>query len=219
MWNCLKCSNENSETAAYCAYCGSTKAASLENAREIATKFQSATFSTERRLSLAANPDFPLAVPAVLRLSEGAIRAIAALIGIAAGIACSLVIYFLANPGGMTGRLFNLREPFAAIPVLILIVFFWGLAICIVRYLRISAAGRVCGNSLLLDSMQVGNLDGLDNLSKDLASAGVQCSPLLRRLQAVTTHWLITPNLQDADVLLQQHLYFDEEDVRSGYSL
>jgi biopolymer transport protein ExbB/TolQ len=170
-------------------------------------------------LSLAANPDFPLAVPPVLRLSEGAIRAIAAVIGITAGIACSLVIYFLANPGGMTGRLFNLREPFAAIPVLILIVFFWGLAICIVRYLRISAAGRVCGNSLLLDSMQVGNLDGLDNLSRDLASARVQCSPLLRRLQAVTTHWLITPNLQDADVLLQQHLYFDEEDVRSGYSL
>ena len=115
--------------------------------------------------------------------------------------------------------MFNLREPFAAVPVSILIMFFWGLAICLLRYLRSRAAQRLSRNSLLIDSIEVAKLDGLDHLVSDLQSPVVRYSPLLRRLQTLATQWAITPSLQDADLLLQQHLYLDEEEVRAGYTL
>ena len=219
MWTCLKCNNENSPNAGYCAFCGGARSVTAESSHRLGPTPEPLPAQPIRRLTLAANRDFPVTVPAVLMLSEAKIRVIAVIFGIVVGVSLSLLLFALADPAGMTGKLFNLRDFFAAVPISILVMFFWGLAICMLRYLRNRAALRISSPGLLVDSMEVGRLDGLDFLVADLQSPTVRYSPLLRRLQAITTQWAITPRLQEADVLLQQQLYLDEEDVRAGYSL
>lgn len=219
MWNCLKCFNECADSAEYCAYCGSPRATSLENAREIATKFANQNPQSVLSLHVDSNSGFPVRVPVVLRVSEVTIRVLAAVVGIVAGLISSLTIDLLADPSGMTGRLFNLREPSGAVPVFTLILFFWGFAICVVRYLRTSARKRLSGIALLFHSMELAKLNGLDRLPAELDIPTTEHSPLLRRVRALSKHWSSTPSLQDADILLQQQLYSDEESVRAGYSL
>jgi biopolymer transport protein ExbB/TolQ len=213
MWTCLKCLNESDDSAQYCAYCGSPKSASLENARDIATK--NANPITRSATAI----EFPVGVPLMLQLSELTIRVIAAFGGVVAGLICAVAIYWLANPSGMTGRLFNLREPSGAIPVFTLILFFWGLAICVMRHLRTGAKKRLSRNQYLLYSIELGKQSGLDRLASDLDVPTADYSPLLRRLRVLTKQWSMTPSLQDADILLQQQLYSDDEGMRSGYSL
>lgn len=217
MWNCLKCFNESADTAEYCAYCGSPRASSLENAREIAIKFANPNIHNAR--TFIPPLEFPVTVPVVLRLSETAVRVVATAIGVVAGLTSSLAIYSLADPSSTTGKLFNLREPSGAIPLFILILFCWGLAICVVRYLRTGAAKRLSAHRFLIHSIELAKVGGLARLTSDLDIPAVEYSPLLRRLRALTKHWFITPSLQDADILLQQQLYSDEERVRAGYSL
>lgn len=221
MWNCLNCFNENANPAEYCAYCGSPRTVSLGNARAIAVnspppKTHNVTTPT---LNMESNSGFPMRVPVILRLSENVIRLTAAVIGVMTGLICAVTIYLLADPSRMTGRLFNLREPSGAVPVFILILFYWGLAICVLRYLSASAAKRLSANSFLVHSIQLVKLGGLDRLATDLDIPTAVYSPLLRRLRALTKHWSTIPGLQDADILLQQQLYSDEENVRAGYSL
>ena len=219
MWNCLKCFNECADSAEYCAYCGSPRATSLENAREIATKFANPNAQSVLSLHVDSNSRFPVRVPVVLRVSEVTIRIIAALVGIVAGLFSSLTIYLLADPSGMTGRLFNLKQPSGAVPVVTLILFFWGFAICVARYLRTGAKKRLSSNVFLIYSMDLAKLKGLDRLAAELETHATEHSPLLRRIRALAKHWSSTPSLQDADILLQQQLYSDEESVRAGYSL
>ena len=221
MWNCQKCLNENADSAEYCVYCGSPGMASLKNTREIANKFANSNTPIAKSSILLREPSphFPSKIPVMLRLSEAIIRMIAAVVGVVAGLSCSIAIYLLVDPSGMTGRLFNLKEPAGAVPAFTLILFFWGLVICVMRYLRTGAAKRVSDTSLLVYSIDLANHGGLDRLATDLDIPTAEYSPLLRRLRALTKHWSITPSLQDADILLQQQLYSDEESVRAGYSL
>jgi biopolymer transport protein ExbB/TolQ len=221
MWNCIKCFNESRDSAEYCAYCGSPRAASLENARAIAIASANPNPHNARTstLHLEGNSRFPVQIPVMLRLSEVAVRVIAALIGVITGLICSVTIYLLSNPSSMTGRLFNLKEPSGAVPAFTLILFCWGLAICLMRHLRTGAAKRLSSPALLVSSIELARLVGLDRLATDLDVATAEYSPLLRRLRALTKHWSIRPSLQDADILLQQQLYSDEESVRGGYSL
>ena len=216
MWNCLKCLNESADSAEYCAYCGSPRAASLENARELAMK--SAAPSTQNT-GIFTSYEFPVVVPAALRLSEAAVRVVGAMIGVLAGVMWSVTIYLFADPYSMTGRLFNLREPSGAVPLFTLILFCWGLAICVMRYLRTGAAKRLSADTFLIHSIEIAQVEGLERLAKELDKSTADYSPLLRRLRTLTRHWSITPGLQDADTLLQQQLYADEERVRAGYSL
>lgn len=218
MWNCLTCFNESPDSAEYCAYCGSPKSRSLENAREIATK-SSLSSSTSFVSSVRASHAFPVIVPVLLRLSETVIRVVAAIVGVVVGTSGSVAVYLLADPSGMTGRLFNLSEPAGAIPLFTLILFCWGLTICALRYLRTGAAKRLSADGFLLHAVDLAKVNGLDRLAVDLDLPTTEYSPLLRRLRALTKHWSIGPSLQDADILLQQQLYSDEERVRAGYSL
>src|ERR1051325_3816393 len=221
MWNCLKCFNESAESVEYCGYCGSPRSASLENAREIAARSANPSSHNTRMFTspVEAIREFPIIIPVVLRLSETLVRAVAAVIGIVIGLTCSVTIYLFADPSGMTGRLFNLREPSGAVPLFTLILFCWGLAICVMRYLRTGAAKRLSADRFLIHSIEIAKVDGLERLAKELDRSTADYSPLLQRLRTLTRHWSITPGLQDADTLLQQQLYADEERVRAGYSL
>lgn len=219
MWNCLKCFNECDDSAEYCAYCGSPRATSRESVRESPAEFSNPNTHNVLSLHFNSHSNFPVRVPAILRLSEVTIRVIAALVGIAVGLICSFAIYLLADPSGMTGRLFNLKELSGAVPVFTLILFFWGLAICVMRHLRTGAKKRLSANAFLVHSIDVAKINGLERLATELDTPATEYSPLLRRLSALVRHWSKTPSLQDADILLQQQLYSDEESVRAGYSL
>ena len=155
----------------------------------------------------------------MLRLSDAIIRVIAAVAGVVAGVICSAAIYLLADPVSMTGRLFNLREPSGTIPLFTLILFYWGLSICVIRHFRTGAAKRLSANTLLVHSIDIAKHSGLDHLATSLDTPAAEYSPLLRRLRNLSKHWSKAPSLQDADILLQQQLYSDEERVRAGYSL
>jgi len=155
----------------------------------------------------------------MLQMRESSTRFLAAVLGIFSGGLLAVVIFMLADPRGMTGRLFNLKDPFGAVPLSILIAFFWGLSICLMRYVRVRAQAKLSHESLLIDSLEVAKQDGLEQLIKDLDEPEIHYSPLLRRLRVVARHWIQSPGLQDADVLLQQQQYGDEENVRAGYSL
>lgn len=219
MWNCLKCFNESEDSAEYCGYCGSPRSASLENAREIATRSAKPGSHNARTLTPEDIRQYPLNVPFILRLPESAVRVIAAVVGVLGGLICSAMIYFLSDPSGMTGRLFNLRQLSAAVPVSTLTLFFWGLSVCSMRWLRTGAAKRLSADRFLFHSIEVAKLGGLSRLVVNLEMPVTAYSPLLRRIRAVTAQWSIKPGLQDADVLLQQQMYSDEDRVRAGYSL
>jgi biopolymer transport protein ExbB/TolQ len=214
MWTCLNCSNENSLAASFCVYCGAPRAIEVQAEDDLRTAFKQA-----RHGSLTTGASFAVDVPAVLRISESAIKATAAMLGIAIGIGCSVLLFLVADPNGMTGRLFNLKDPFGTVPLSILVAFFWGLSICAMRYLRIRAKTRLSRETLLRDAIEVARLDGPEQLAKDLEIPNITYSPLLRRIKFVASHWTESPGLQDADLLLQQEQYFDEENVRGGYSL
>src|SRR5829696_5364772 len=97
------------DSAEYCAYCGSPRAASLENAREFATK--SAAPHTQNTGIFTSYGEgtrvFPVVVPIVLRLSEAAVRVVGATIGVLAGVICSGTIDLVADPSSITGKLVN----------------------------------------------------------------------------------------------------------------
>lgn len=214
MWNCPKCLNENSSTANFCAYCGLAGPSAAESEDKLR-----ASFAAANKKSLRTNAAFPVRVPVLLQMPESSTRFLAAILGIFSGGLLAVLFFSLANPSGMTGRLFNLKNPFGAVPLAILIAFFWGLFICLMRYLRVRAQTKLSHESLLIDSIEVAEQDGIARLVWELEEPMVQHSALLRRLQIVTRHWLQSPGLQDADVLLQQQQYGDEENVRAGYSL
>ncbi|HXQ69125.1 MAG TPA: MotA/TolQ/ExbB proton channel family protein [Pyrinomonadaceae bacterium] len=67
--------------------------------------------------------------------------------------------------------------------------------------------------------MDAAKLNGLDRLAAELELPATEYSPLLRRVRTLAKQWSRTPGLQDADILLQQQLYSDEESVRAGYSV
>ncbi|MCI0356160.1 MAG: MotA/TolQ/ExbB proton channel family protein, partial [Acidobacteria bacterium] len=174
----------------------------------------------------AAGPLVPrphLAVPTklsrILRLLETRLRALAAAVGLALGLITSALIYLLANKEGMLGHMFNLRSLPTAIPVAISCMFFWAATLCCLRWVRLRELERISTKSLLLQATQLLNATGPADLDEKIKGGACEASPLLRRLRAVLQQWAIRPSLQDADLILQQHVANDEESVRAGYNL
>jgi biopolymer transport protein ExbB/TolQ len=169
--------------------------------------------------SLRSNPDYPSDVSKSLRLTEAKLKMRAAIIGISVGIVSSLLIALIAKKESMLGHVFSLRSLSTLIPVAISCMFFWAIAICWFRWRRLKELERVSSKGLLLHSTRILSQSGIEELSKEVESPECQTSPLLRRLQAVIKQWITKPNLQDADLILQQHIANDEESVRAGYNL
>lgn len=168
---------------------------------------------------LSANPAFPSQPLPILRQSESRLKLRAALAGAALGIVSSLLIFLIAGKGSLLGEMFNLRRFSTVIPVIISCLFFWGALLCVWRRLRLRELERTSPKSLLLDATRVLSSEGLPELAAQLEHDDCGLSPLLRRLQAVARQWLLRPSLQDADLVLQQHVAHDEEAVHSGYGL
>jgi biopolymer transport protein ExbB/TolQ len=168
--------------------------------------------------SLRAHPAFPRAVSRALTEPASGNR-IAALVGIVAGLAAG-VILFLASPRGtLLFEMFDLRKPATVVPVAVLVMFFWGIAVCAFRWRRLREMEQISGRPLLLASLPLLDDNGVRGLQGDLEAASIDASPLLRRMKAVLHQWGMRPSLQDADVVLQQLAATDDESVHAGYSL
>jgi biopolymer transport protein ExbB/TolQ len=108
----------------------------------------------------------------------------------------------------------------AAIPVAISCFFFWAITVCYLRWRRLRALERISSRELLeYTTNLLRSQQGIDVLHQELKTPQCQASPLLRRLHAVVQQWQIHANRQDADLVLQQHVAYDEEAVHAGYSL
>jgi biopolymer transport protein ExbB/TolQ len=169
--------------------------------------------------SLRAHPAFPHGILKSLRWSEAQIRMRSGIGGLALGLITSLAAALLAPKGSLLGQMFDLRNVTTVVPFFISCMFFWAASICWLRWRRLRDLERISSRSLLLEATQFLRNSTLTELDTELKGEEVQVSPLLRRLQAVVRQWLIRPSLQDADLILQQHVANDEEAVHAGYSL
>ncbi len=168
---------------------------------------------------LRSNASFPRMMPRSLGWSENRIRLTGAIAGLVFGLGTALLAYWLPSEGSLLRRMFDPTNLMTAIPVSISCLFFWALTICCLRWLRLRALERVSKTGLLLDATRLLAATGPDYVAEELENEAVASSPLLRRLQAVVRQWLIRPGLNDADLVLQQHVATDENEVHSGYSL
>jgi biopolymer transport protein ExbB/TolQ len=169
--------------------------------------------------SLKLNVDYPDPVHWSHQWPEARLKMYGAIAGTAFGILVSLAIALIAKKESMLGHMFDLRSVATIIPVSISCMFFWSVALCGLRWLRLRSLERVSSKGLLLQSARILSSSGLEELSKEVEAEECQRSPLLRRLQAIIRQWMIRPSLQDADLVLQQSVATDEESVRAGYNL
>lgn len=171
-------------------------------------------------VSLREHPDFPKAIPSSLWESGGSRQRLYAFFGLVLGVGISVLVSFVASPESMLGRMFDLHRVETAIPITISWLFFWALFICNLRRARLRLLERFSSGKLLQQATEVLRSEGgLAALAEDLKDPVCQASPLLRRLRAVVQQWGVHASLQDADIVLQQHVASDEEAVHAGYSL
>jgi biopolymer transport protein ExbB/TolQ len=172
------------------------------------------------RAGILAHAAFPHATPSILKWQETTTRVLGAVFGIAVGLLVSIVLYAVSDRRSMVGHMFDLRDYQAIVPVSVCCMFFWGVFICHFRWMRIRALERVCPTGLVVGAIETLSTGGVKRLSADLeGKEQATHSPLLRRLLAVVQQWLLHPGLQDADLILQQHVAHDAESVHRGYNL
>lgn len=167
----------------------------------------------------ASSLTLPAGVPAILKLRDGTIGVISAVVGVLLGVGVSSSL----SSGGadtMVGKVFNSSNGTGVIPVAILCLFFWGIAICGFRLLRIFALESLMRKKNLTDAVAALLSDGVAP-QRDLLAAHPLCEvhPLYRRLRALVDQWMQRPSLQNADIVLQKHEAVDEEAIHGGYTL
>ncbi|WP_295431064.1 MotA/TolQ/ExbB proton channel family protein [uncultured Thiodictyon sp.] len=158
--------------------------------------------------------------PLVLRWSEPALRWLAMFLGLAIGIGAPVVAHYLVDPDTTMGRMLAFNDVQNLIPLAISSMFCWGIMICVVRWMRIRGLERVSTREILSSIEKEMEADGdLKRLDQRLEGRTCDASPLLRRLKAVIRQWSTHADLQDADVILQQHVSYDLESTQANYSL
>jgi biopolymer transport protein ExbB/TolQ len=167
--------------------------------------------------SVAGPPDTGAA--AFLNWSERKIRLCAASLGVVLGLGLSLGFYFLADKQSLLGRMFNFNEVQALVPMSITCMFLWAGFLCLLRWVRLGRLELVSGRQLLIEAIKLFSNKPLVAAAKELEDRALPGSPLFRRLTAVLWQWQIRPSLQDAGLMLQQHMVTDEDSVRGAYSL
>jgi biopolymer transport protein ExbB/TolQ len=161
----------------------------------------------------------PTDVPFALKWSERGIRFFSATVGILLGLGVSVAAYSLSSRTSLLGRMFNLDQVQALVPVSICCMFFWAVTLAVLRWWRLRRLENLSKTNLLVEIVRDLPNKHLPEISKDLETPAAQASPLFRRLGAVVRQWQIRPNLQDANLVLQQHMYTDEDTVRNAFSL
>ena len=158
--------------------------------------------------------------PWLLRWSSGAIQAVAAVLGLAGGAAVSYAIFAQAPPASVLGRLFDLQNIQGWLPSVMVGMFCWGMAVCLMRFLRVRCIEKVTrmemAAELVRDLKSSSLVQVLAHLEK-LRIADV--SPLFRRIRIVLRQWRARPSLQDSLSLLNQQAVSEGEEVQHAYGV
>lgn len=162
---------------------------------------------------------YPVEAPAALAQPELAVRRRACVWGIIIGLAVSGVIAFAAPSHSMLGRMFDKTNVGTVIPVLISCLFFWGGAMCLLRRQRVRALASLEQNVKVARVLSRMEQIGLVQTEQELTAARLDASPTVRRVRVVLKQWSQKPDLQEADVVLQQQVEHDDEAIHAGYSL
>lgn len=152
-------------------------------------------------------------------LADGVGRWLAPALGILGGITLSYMLQIVNPPGSIIGRMFDLRRWETIIPVAIFCVFCWGLLTSMFRWMQVRALRRMSSVAYIDQIERTLRDHGLESASASLDHPSIRVSPLLRRIKAVLQQWGTTPSLQEADIVLQQHVAHDEEKVHQNYTL
>src|SRR6185369_6936562 len=112
------------------------------------------------------------------------------------------------------------RQVTSAVPVLICCFFLWASLICLFRWLRLRKVEALSRSSWVEDLAHHLEVAGPAATARELQGARVVgAAPLLRRCAAVLRQWAVRPSLQNADIVLREHVTRDEEAVHRGYNL
>jgi len=157
----------------------------------------------------------------VLRLTAGSrLQITAAVLGLVLGAGLSVMIFVLTPEQSTAGKLFDLRSMNGALPLVMMVMFFWGLLICFLRTIRFWALRKFSNATVIAESSRMiasVPIDTMLFLINEFPNA--DGLPLLRRLRIVLLQWQAKPSLQDAVLLLNQQALADTEEIHHSFGV
>lgn len=159
-------------------------------------------------------------LPPILKMPERTERAMAGVFGMLLGLGMAGVMATATTPGGLFHQMFDPSTPTTAVPVLICCFFFWASLICVTRWLRLRELERLLPAAAITNIAHAVECSGSEPVARAIEQVpAAAATPLLRRCAAVLRQWTVNPGLQNADIVLRQHVANDEEAVHRGYNL
>lgn len=167
--------------------------------------------------TLSREPIFDLPPRAVAKLqsSEESQDQIAMIAGIA--IACLLSVGLAVAGPEAAKNLFDLHSITGYASISIMIMMFWSLCWAALRVRRVRALDAVSTTALTEEAKQ--SLIVLLSNPTACMPEGFSVSPVLTRIEAIATQWKLESGLTSADLILQHHLFQDEENIIKSYTL
>jgi len=226
MWKCPHCETINRSELDHCEHCaapapGLATAAPSNAATAASDPLDGAPpDAASAPRPLVEHPAFPnLADAASLRPKRSQQSLIVGALVLAVALSAALTHFTPAE--SMLHRIFGLDQVDGWLtPLAISVLFFWGLLTCLQRHRAVGALAKVTSAALVAHANSILRTDGgVQRLAHELSDPRADASPLLRRLRAVTTQWVHRPHLQDANLVLQEHVAIDEESMHRGYTL
>lgn len=156
-----------------------------------------------------------------LRLTTGSrLQVSAAFLGLILGAGLSVMIFVLTPEQSTAGRLFDLRSVNGALPLVMMVMFFWGLLVCCLRAVRFWALRRFSSATVIAESSDMLASVPIDTMLSTIDEfPNADGLPLLRRLRIVLLQWQAKPSLQDAVLLLNQQALADTEEIHHSFGV
>ena len=161
----------------------------------------------------------PRSVPESLTWSEPATTSFTALMGLALGVVTAVAANVVRWRGTRLADVFELGGVRGLAAFGITCSFFWGLALCGARWLRLRDVEAVSDRSLLEPFTAALRSTELAALLAWLESPVTAVSPLLGRLKDVLGQWAIRPSFRDACLVLEQHAAADAAAARDRHRI
>ena len=181
-------------------------------------------YQTEHRIEpqgtdVALPRSIAVTIPRVLRLSDQSKTAFTTGFAIVLGLSTSFFCFRMSPESSMIHKTFDPRSTNSIIPVIIFCLFFWGVSVCYLRILTNKAYENNSAQSVLHDVMQLMSVNAdISYLSKYLNIPSVTFSPLLRKIRILVDQWIISPGLENSDVVLSTQISIENDLIQREYS-
>jgi biopolymer transport protein ExbB/TolQ len=160
----------------------------------------------------------PADLPQVLTSSEAGRQWAAAISGVLAGIGVALALGLLLPPGNVIRQFLDPNTPLAAVPWAILCLFFWGIALGMIRWRRLAAMDQLNSPDLLPVVIEGLSSHGVSGLNEALKDEFAEYSPLLRSVQAALEQWILRPSLQNANLAMRRQILSSQDETRRAFN-